>query len=80
MPKTFYICLNFRPTATNGVFVGFDDSTKGDSLVATPGDKGSPLKGSDWMIRLQLDQPKKSDFLITEPAPAKKPGKTKKRE
>jgi hypothetical protein len=65
--KGFYVVLNFRPTATQGVFVSVDDSTAGkeprSSLVAKPGDEGSPLPGGDWMIRLELDRPKASDAL-----------------
>jgi hypothetical protein len=63
----FYVVLNFRPTATQGVFVSVDDSTNGrdkrSSLVARPGDEGSPLAGGDWMIRVELDRPAASDAL-----------------
>ena len=63
----FYLCFDFRPTATQGVFVYFDESTKGkaegSSLVATPGKEGSPFAGGDWMIRVELDRPKATDAL-----------------
>jgi len=58
VPREFSICLNFRPTATNGVFVSMDNSTQGSSVVGTPGKPGNPLKDADWMIRVELDQPK----------------------
>ncbi len=56
VPKEFYICLDFKPTATKGVFVASDSSTKGNSQVATPGKPGSELDGGDWMIRVDLDR------------------------
>ena len=63
----FYVCLQFRPTATQGVFVSFDGSTRGQaersSLVATPGAAGEPLAAGDWMIRAELDRPKDADAL-----------------
>lgn len=63
VPKSFYVCLNFRPTANSGVYVGFDTSTKGASLVGTPGKPGKPFEQGDWMIRVELDQPKEADAL-----------------
>ncbi|MHC4796827.1 MAG: hypothetical protein ACYTF1_09300 [Planctomycetota bacterium] len=63
VPKEFYICLNFRPERTKGVYVSYDTSTKGNSMVATPGKKGSPFEQGDWMIRIELDQPKGTDAL-----------------
>jgi hypothetical protein len=63
----FYVCLNFRPTASQGVFVHYDASTKdGDnhtSVVATPGEPGKALGDGDWMIRVELDRPKAADAL-----------------
>ena len=63
----FYVCLQFRPTASQGVFVHYDASTKDkterSSLVATPGDAGSALAGGDWMVRVELDRPKAADAL-----------------
>ncbi len=63
VPREFYICLDFRPTATKGVYVAYDDSTRGNSLVAKPGRPGSPFEHGDWMIRVELDQLKESDPL-----------------
>lgn len=63
VPREFYICLDFRPTATKGVYVAYDDSTRGNSLVAKPGRPGSPFEHGDWMIRVELDQLKESNPL-----------------
>lgn len=63
VPESFYVDLNFRPTATRGVFVCFDSSTKGNSLVAIPGKPGGPFENGDWMIRIELDQPKEASAL-----------------
>jgi hypothetical protein len=63
----FYVCVQFRPTATQGVFVSFDESTRGaaerSSLVATPGAAGNPFDAGDWMIRAELDRPRDADAL-----------------
>jgi hypothetical protein len=65
--KGFYVVLDFHPTATQGVFVSFDTSTKGreknSSLTAKPGDEGTPFEPGDWMIRVELDRPKIADAL-----------------
>ncbi len=66
VPKSFCICLNFRPTSTRGVYVAFDTSTKGNSFVGTPGKRGSPFEQGDWMIRVELDRPKEADVLSAE--------------
>jgi hypothetical protein len=63
----FYVALDFHPSASQGVYVSFDDATKGTdragSLVATPGKKGNPFTAGDWMIRAELDRPKSTDAL-----------------
>jgi hypothetical protein len=64
VPKTFFICLAFNPTGQRGVYVAFDTSTHGNSLVATPGKPGTPLAEGDWMIRVELDQPKDASPLM----------------
>ena len=65
--KGFYVVLDFRPTASQGVFVSFDDSTKGkeknSSQTARAGDEGTPFDQGDWMIRIELDRPKAADAL-----------------
>jgi hypothetical protein len=63
VPSKFFICAVFRPTASNGVLVGFDDGTHGDSRVATPGNSGEEFKQGNWMIRTDLDQTKTADSL-----------------
>jgi hypothetical protein len=63
----FYVVLDFHPTASQGVYVSFDESTKGTdragSLVATPGKKGGAFTAGDWMIRAELDRVKGADAL-----------------
>lgn len=63
VPANFNVCVVFRPTAQNGVFVSYDTSTSGDSRTATPGAAGDVLKQGDWMIRVELDRPKAADAL-----------------
>ena len=54
--KGFFVCLDFNPTASNGVYVSIDTSTKGASQNATPGKAGGPLQQGDWMIRATVDR------------------------
>jgi hypothetical protein len=63
LPKQFSICISFNPTATNGVYVGLDQSTHGHSQTALPGKPADSIKEGDWMIRLEVDQPKSADAL-----------------
>ena len=63
VPAEFHLCLNFRPTASSGVFVSFDASTKGASLTSPPGGEKAAFAQGDWMIRATLDQPKEADAL-----------------
>ncbi|MCG3130862.1 MAG: hypothetical protein FLDDKLPJ_01635 [Phycisphaerae bacterium] len=63
VPPAFHVCFNFRPTGTRGVYVSFDASTRGNSQTAVPGKPGSPLDAGDWMIRVELDQPRSADAL-----------------
>lgn len=63
VPPVFYVCFNFRPTGTKGIYVSLDASTRGNSQTAVPGKPGSPLDSGDWMIRVELDQPKSADAL-----------------
>jgi hypothetical protein len=58
VPQQFYLCLDFQPSATNGVYVAIDSSGKGRSRVARPGRLGSPLDAGEWMVRAELDSPK----------------------
>jgi hypothetical protein len=65
VPPRFCICLNFRPTASKGVYVAFDGSTKGQSLVGTPGRPGKAFDAGDWMIRVELDRAMEAEALET---------------
>jgi len=65
--ECFFVALDFHPTASQGVYVSFDESARGTdragSLVATPGKKGGAFASGDWMIRAELDRPKAADAL-----------------
>jgi RNA polymerase sigma-70 factor (ECF subfamily) len=63
VPKDFTVCLVFRPTASSGVFMDYDASSKGDSTTAVPGKPGPALADGNWMIRVELDRPKGADAL-----------------
>src|SRR5204863_902452 len=43
-PGALYVCVVFRPTAQNGVFVSSDAGTTGHSRVTTPGAVGELFK------------------------------------
>ena len=58
VPERFYVCVVFRPTSREGVFMAYDtDVRKSHSRRALPGshlrDPAHPL---DWMIRVGLDR------------------------
>lgn len=63
VPEEFAVCVSFQPTATEGVYVFFDTSTSGNSKTGTPGRAGGEFQQGDWMIRVELDQPKGADAL-----------------
>jgi len=63
VPAEFNICLDFKPTASSGIYMGYDSSTSGNSRVATPGEEGNAFARGDWMIRPHLDEPKDADAL-----------------
>ena len=63
VPPTFYLCVNFKATATNGVYLDFDTSTQGNSITGAPGKDPQPFKQGDWMIRVEVDQLKEADAL-----------------
>lgn len=56
VPSNFFICVGFNPTATKGIYVGFDASPKRHSFTGLPGKKILPFKEGDWMIRASVDQ------------------------
>jgi len=55
VPPSFYVTLNFRASYSNGVYVAFDSSTKGNSIQSLPGKPPRPFGDGDWMIRAELD-------------------------
>ena len=58
VPKTFYVCVDFDPEQTKGVYVHHDDAGDGSSFVGLPGDgKPKPFAKGDWMIRATLQSP-----------------------
>ena len=56
VPRTFYLCISFNPTATKGVYMAYDDSVaRSHSRAALPYSHVSDVKGTfDWMIRAHL--------------------------
>ncbi len=54
VPEVFFVAFDFSPTATDGVYVAFDDSTKGHSFLALPGDHLGDFDKGDWMIHAQV--------------------------
>ena len=63
LPAQFNICVSFKPTATNGVYLGIDQSTSGHSQMTLPGRPNDIRDNGDWMIRVEVDQPKSVDAL-----------------
>ena len=63
VPPTFYLCVNFKATATNGVYLDLDASTKDNSVTGTPGKEPQAFPQGDWMIRVEIDQLKEADAL-----------------
>jgi RNA polymerase sigma-70 factor (ECF subfamily) len=59
VPKTFYVCVDFNPEQTKGVYVHHDaQSAPGSSFVGLPDDgKPSPFTKGDWMIRAVMEGP-----------------------
>lgn len=54
VPEFFYVCVSFNPTATKGVFVGFDKNAAGHSRMALPDSHVADAEGFDWMLRCYL--------------------------
>jgi len=68
VPEEFYVLFDFDPTATDGVYVGFNAHSTGNSFSALPGGHIKPFREGDWMIRTLLDKAVKQA-----PRPAPKP-------
>jgi hypothetical protein len=69
-PDQFNICMDFKSTASKGVYLAYDSSTHGQSVATIPGKKGRPFDKGDWMIRVELSQPKDSNPLTSRPEAA----------
>jgi hypothetical protein len=54
VPEVFFIAYDFNPSATDGIYVGIDKSSKGHSFAALPGDHLSDFNDGEWMIRAQV--------------------------
>jgi RNA polymerase sigma-70 factor (ECF subfamily) len=66
-PADFIVCVGFNPAATKGVFVHYDAKGAGNSLTGLPGAKPRAFPRGDWMIRVEVDQPKDADALSAMP-------------
>lgn len=58
VPDAFKVGLDFHASGSDGVYVGYDSRTKGDSDTGEPGAVGKPYGKGDWMIRVELDRAK----------------------
>ena len=58
VPAAFNVGLDFHATGSDGVYVGYDSRTKGDSAFGEPGAVGKPYAKGNWMIRVELDRAK----------------------
>jgi RNA polymerase sigma-70 factor (ECF subfamily) len=58
VPRRFYVCLGFNPTATKGVYVAYDESVpRSHSRSALPYSHVADVRGKfDWMIRVHLQR------------------------
>lgn len=54
VPEVFFVTFDFNPTATDGIYVGIDESTKGHSFYALPEDHIRSFDAGDWMIRVRM--------------------------
>jgi hypothetical protein len=55
VPECFFVCVDFNPTATDGVYVGIDKSGSGHSFSALPGDHLCDFDDGEWTIRALVD-------------------------
>jgi hypothetical protein len=56
LPRTFFICVGFNPTATKGVYVSHDAKGQGTSVMGLPGKTPRTFSAGDWMIRAKIDK------------------------
>lgn len=59
VPPEFIVCVGFNPTATKGVYVGYDGKGSNNSLIGLPGEVPRPFQEGDWMIRATLVESRK---------------------
>lgn len=59
VPPAFRVVVDFHPTATKGVYVGYADVGRGHSSYYRIGEKEQPFaKGKEWMIRARTSASK----------------------
>ncbi len=57
VPATFFVCVDFKPEQTKGIYVHHDAANSGNSFIAIPGQPLTPAdKQGDWMIRAIVEQ------------------------
>jgi hypothetical protein len=56
LPRKFFVCVGFNPTARKGVYVSHDSGTTEHSVIGLPGKTPRPFAAGDWMIRIKVDQ------------------------
>lgn len=77
VPSTFYVCLDFNPEQTKGVYVHYDGEGTGNSYIAVPGQQLKEFDRGEWMIRAIIGRPveqstKEGEITLTEDDSAKK--------
>jgi len=70
VPAEFYVLFDFNPTATDGVYVGYDAHSSGHSYTALPQSHLERFREGDWMIRALVTGTKAS----ARPQPARPAG------
>ena len=56
VPREFFVCAGFNPTATKGVFVGYDGHGGKASYLGLPGKEPRAFDKGNWMIRAVVSQ------------------------
>ena len=54
-PQKFVVCTGFNPEQTKGVYVSFDATGTGNSLVGLPNAGFRPFRNGDWLIRARIE-------------------------
>jgi hypothetical protein len=58
VPAAFKVGIDFNASGSDGIYVGYNSSTKGASASGAPGAVGEPYFKGDWMIQVELDRAK----------------------